>query len=292
MSGAAQSPELEALATSVQEDIDALRPTRIFAEGDQGVALSLPDAYRVQAVTARLRKLRGEELAGFKIGCTSAAVQKAFGVSQPVRGYIWQGQRSQSGAELSHAMYRKPAVEGEVAVYVVDSSAPDVLDWVVEWAPVIEMHHFLWDNPAGGTANEIVCRNAIHCGIVEAAATEGRPRGLLRNLPAEAVCTVHVNGAVVGAQPLTELPGGPQGTVRWLCEQLEAAAGSAAAVEGTGGGGEAISIAQQAAEEAQFVRAPGTVILASSPCSLYFVKPGDEVLVTCVGMEVRCVMVA
>lgn len=286
MSGATQSSGLEELATRVQEDIDALRPTRIFAEGDQGVALSLPDAYRVQAATARLRKLRGEELAGFKIGCTSAAVQKAFGVSQPVRGYIWQGQRSQSGAELSHAMYRKPAVEGEVAVYVVDSSAPDVLDWVVEWAPVIEMHHFLWDNPAGGTANEIVCRNAIHCGIVEAA-TEGRPRGLLRNLPA-AVCTVHVNGEVVGAQPLTELPGGPQGTVRWLCEQLEAAAASAAAVGG--GGGEAI--AQQAAEEAQFVRASGTVILASSPCSLYFVKPGDEVLVTCVGMEVRCVMVA
>ncbi len=272
---------IDDLAASVQEDIDERRPTRLFAASDQGVALSLNDAYRVQAGAARIRKARGEELAGFKIGCTSAAVQKAFGVSQPVRGYIWEGERSRSGAELSHQRYRKPAVEGELAVYVVDSSAPDTLDWVVEWAPVIEMHHFLWDNPKGGTANEIVCRNAIHCGIVEAE-TDGRPRGLLRNLPVDALCTVRVNGEVVGEQPLTELPGGPQGTVSWLREQLEAAASTAPDDNETA--------TTQAAEEVLLMQRSGTVILASSPCSLYFVQPSDEVLVTCVGMEVRCVM--
>lgn len=279
---AAVGSDLEEVAECVQEDIDELRPTRLFAHSDQGVALSLSDAYRVQAAAARKRKARGEELAGFKIGCTSAAVQKAFGVSQPVRGYIWQGERSCSGTELSHARFRKPAVEGEVAVYVVDASAPDTLDWVVEWAPVIEMHHFTWDNPAGGTANEIVCRNAIHCGIVEAAA-EDRPRGVLRDLPADAVCSVQVNGQVVGAQPLTELPGGPQGTVNWLRRQLEEAAVTLSAK-----GGKAESA--QAAEEVQLLQTPGVVILASSPCSLYHVEPGDEVLVTCVGMEVKCVM--
>eukprot|EP01043_Picozoa_sp_COSAG02_P073201 COSAG02_NODE_14130_length_1307_cov_0.874172_1_plen_281_part_00 len=273
---------IEELAASVQDDIDERRPTRLFATSDQGVALSLKDAYRVQAGAARRRKARGEALAGFKIGCTSAAVQKAFGVSQPVRGYIWEGERSHSGAELSHTRYRKPAVEGELAVYVVDSSAPDRLDWVVEWAPVIEMHHFLWDNPTGGTANEIVCRNAIHCGVIEAA-TEGRPRGLLRDLPADAVCTVQVNGEVVGAQPLTELPGGPQGTVSWLRQQLAAAASTA-----RGNDDEGATV--QAAEEELLMQKAGAVILASSPCSLYFVQPGDEVLVTCVGMEVRCVM--
>lgn len=279
------APELaDELAGSVQEDIDELRPTRLFAQTDRGVALSLSDAYRVQAAVARKRKARGEELAGFKIGCTSAAVQEAFGVSQPVRGYIWQGERKNSGVELSYARYRKPAVEGEVAVYVVDSSAPDTLDWVVEWAPVIEMHHFIWDNPTGGTANEIVCRNAIHCGIVETA-TEGRPRGLLRDLPADAVCTVQVNGEVVGAQPLTELPGGPQGTVSWLRRQLEAAATSIAQ-----GSNKDEVVTAQAAEEARLLQKPGMVILASSPCSLYYVKPGDDVLVKCVGMEVRCVM--
>ena len=43
-------------------------------------------------------------------------------------------------------------------------------------------------------------------------------------------------------------------------------------------------------EEVQLLQTPGVVILASSPCSLYHVEPGDEVLVTCVGMEVKCVM--
>ena len=99
------------------------------------------------------------------------------------------------------------------------------------------------------------------------------------------MCTVHVNGEVVGAQPLTELPGGPQGTCGWLRGQLDEAAAGAAAAKGDGG-----TAAAQAADEAALLRAPGTVILASPPCSLYFVKPGDEVLVKCVGMEVRCVM--
>ena len=198
-----------------------------------------------------------------------------------MRGYIWRGERSPCGATLTASAYRRPAVEGECAVYVVDSSPPDVLDWIVEWAPVIEMHHFIFDRgggeapPAGGSATEIICRNAIHAGIVEAEPSADRPRGRLRDLPAEAVCTVSVNGEVVGAQPLTELPGGPQGTVSWLRQRLD----EAAAVGGEG---------SQGAAEADLLRAPGTIILASSPCSLYTVKAGDEVLVTCVGAEVRC----
>ena len=77
----------EQVAASVQADIDACRVTRVFAPADPPDELlpavaSVADAYQAQAAAARLRKARGEELAGFKIGCTSAAVQKAFGVSE------------------------------------------------------------------------------------------------------------------------------------------------------------------------------------------------------------------
>ena len=77
----------EQVAASVQADIDACRVTRVFAPADPPDELlsavsSVPEAYQAQAAAARQRKARGEELAGFKIGCTSAAVQKAFGVSE------------------------------------------------------------------------------------------------------------------------------------------------------------------------------------------------------------------
>ena len=33
-----------------------------------------------------------------------------------------------------------------------DASAADALDWEVEWAPVIELHHYVWDgDPQGET---------------------------------------------------------------------------------------------------------------------------------------------
>ena len=142
-----------------------------------------------------LRTARGEAVCGFKVGCTSAAIQAQFGLAQPVRSYLWQGERRQHGAALDASAFRALAVEGELAVYVLDASAADALDWEVEWAPVVELHHYVWDGDPPSSV-ELVARNAIQAGVVEAAAS-ARRRGRLRDVPSAGVCTIRINGEVV-----------------------------------------------------------------------------------------------
>ena len=58
--------------------------------------------------------------------------------------------------------------------------------------------------------------------------TGARTRGRLRDIPADSLCTVRVNGEVLGSEPLSALnagegfPSGPVGTFSWLAEQLQA----------------------------------------------------------------------
>ena len=151
----------EELAAAIQADIDALRPTALFAgPAAAAAALELSDAYSIQQAAMRLRTARGERTTGFKVGCTSASIQTQFGLSQPVRAYLWEGERREDGAALPAAAFRNLAIEGELGVWVVDSSAASVLDWEVEWGPVVELHHYVWDGDPPSSV-ELVSRNAI-----------------------------------------------------------------------------------------------------------------------------------
>ena len=77
----------------------------------------------------------------------------------------------------------------------------------------------LFDAEGGPSPIELVCRNAIHAGIVELA-PEQRRRIVLGSLLADKVrVDVSIDGERVGEATLAELPGGPQGTVRWLAQQ-------------------------------------------------------------------------
>ena len=151
----------EELAAAIQADIDALRPTALFAgSAAAAAALELGDAYAIQQAAMRLRTARGERTTGFKVGCTSASIQTQFGLNQPVRAYLWEGERREDGAALPAAAFRNLAIEGELGVWVVDSSAASVLDWEVEWGPVVELHHYVWDGDPPSSV-ELVARNAI-----------------------------------------------------------------------------------------------------------------------------------
>ena len=265
---------LAELAAQIQADIDALRPTGLFtspATGSVRQELNLSDAYKIQKELRRFRQARGEICCGFKVGCTSPTIQTTFGLSQPVRGYLWKNEQWSNHAALPASKFRSLGIEGELGVYIVDSTPASVQDWVVEWTPVIELHHFVWDGKPASSV-ELVCRNAIHAGVV--AASNSRQRGLLKDIPAESICEVCVNGKVLDAQPLAELSAGesfldgPVGTFSWLAEQL---AGSD--------------------EDWRLLMQDGSLVITSSPAGLYPVVPGDNVLVRCCGMEVSCTVV-
>ena len=79
----ANSNNLTQLANKMLSDYDARTPGNLFAEG---MRLSLTEAYGVQMQVAQLRELRGEHLAGYKIGCVCQGNQDKNGLTHPVYG--------------------------------------------------------------------------------------------------------------------------------------------------------------------------------------------------------------
>src|SRR3954462_585341 len=65
--------DLQELARRMLADFDARTPSQLFAEP---LDLTTVQAYALQAEIARLRDERGETVIGYKVGCTSPAVQQ------------------------------------------------------------------------------------------------------------------------------------------------------------------------------------------------------------------------
>jgi 2-keto-4-pentenoate hydratase len=61
------------LARQMLADYDARTPGQLFGEP---LDLTTVQAYALQAEIARLRQQRGERVIGYKVGCTSPAVQQ------------------------------------------------------------------------------------------------------------------------------------------------------------------------------------------------------------------------
>ena len=51
--------------------------------------LSKAEAYTVQDLVAEMRVQRGEEVVGFKVGCTSEAIRSQFGLKEPIFGRLF-----------------------------------------------------------------------------------------------------------------------------------------------------------------------------------------------------------
>lgn len=161
--------EVQTLARQQLHDYDARKPGMAFAEPTFNLALD--DAYWVQIETARLRVLRGETVAGYKIGCVSAAVRRQLGTEHAVFGHLFASEIHASPAELSADEFCCLAIEGELAL-ILDADIDDVEEFregpaqfVREIFPVIELHHYIFRGPSPSAA-EIVANNALQAGIV------------------------------------------------------------------------------------------------------------------------------
>lgn len=156
------------LAERQLADFDAKQPGMMFAEG---ISLSVEDAYAVQAAVAGLREGRGEEVIGYKVGCTSIKIQSQLGIDHCITGRLYDTESHASGATIPRSEFANLAIEGELAVEL--SRSPQKEDFcegqipacVSRVFPVIELHHFVMrgENPSAG---ELITNNAIHGGIV------------------------------------------------------------------------------------------------------------------------------
>lgn len=76
---------------------------------------SIGDAYAVQEINTALRLAEGARIVGTKIGLTSPAVQKQFGIAQPDFGMLWDDKEVWNGGEISVKEIMQPRAEAEIA---------------------------------------------------------------------------------------------------------------------------------------------------------------------------------
>jgi 2-keto-4-pentenoate hydratase len=143
LEASAMTPHHEALARLLwhaeqrREPIEPLSAT--FPE------LGLWDAYRVQAIGRQLRTAAGEELRGWKVGLTSAAMQEMMGVDQPDGGYLLESMVVNSGAQLRAERFIQPRVEAEIAFLLKSGlqgpgvTRDEVLEATQAFAPALEL---------------------------------------------------------------------------------------------------------------------------------------------------------
>jgi 2-keto-4-pentenoate hydratase len=78
--------ELDEIARRMLADYDARTPSQVIGES---LHLTTAQAYALQAEIVRLREQRGENVIGYKIGCTSRPIQVQLGVKEPIFGRLF-----------------------------------------------------------------------------------------------------------------------------------------------------------------------------------------------------------
>jgi 2-keto-4-pentenoate hydratase len=160
--------EIYAFSQKILEDYDANNPGTIFKDK---IKISNADALVLQSTVSELRKKRGEEIIGYKIGCVLKETQKKMGFTQPAWGTLWKSELHKSGVTLNRNDYSNPAMEAEFGVILNRDLQPEkisfeyILDSINSIYPLIEIHNlvFYGDAPHG---SELLANNAIHAGVI------------------------------------------------------------------------------------------------------------------------------
>jgi 2-keto-4-pentenoate hydratase len=180
--------------------------------------LTLPQAYEVQDGFVAGRVREGAKIVGWKVGCTSAAIRRQFGLSQPISGKLLEPDIFHDGAQLPASAYVDCAVEPELVFRLGTDLEGEVDDDEIVRAIAgvcagIELHNyrFWYGKP---TSQELIASNGIHAGLVL-----GKERPFPKNwdLNSEEV-SILVNGEVRASGKCVEIMGGPLRSMRWLAK--------------------------------------------------------------------------
>ena len=160
--------EIDFFSQRILEDYDAKNPGTIFKDK---IKISNTDALILQSTVSKLRKKRGEEIIGYKIGCVLKETQKKMGFNQPAWGTLWKSELYSSGVKLDKNNYSNPAMEAEFGIILnrdlklKNISFEYILESIDSILPLIEIHNLVFhgDAPHG---SELLANNAIHAGVV------------------------------------------------------------------------------------------------------------------------------
>lgn len=211
---------IQELAVRQLADYDMRQPGTLFAED---INLNIVDAYRLQEAVADLRVARGEQIIGYKVGCTSTTIRQQLGIDHSITGRLYASECHSTSTELSRQQFANLAIEGELAVEL--SRTPDsedlqtdggntvgIPECVARIFPVIELHNHLIRGQ-DSSASELIANNAIHAGFVQG---EGISRE--QSVEQEDICSLQIfaGETMIAACDGVELVQTIRSSLEWL----------------------------------------------------------------------------
>ena len=108
------TPEEHRQAASRLDEAERTRaPIRMLSLDHPGMTMA--DAYAVQAAWREMKRERGENFVGHKIGLTSKAMQAAVGIDTPDSGFLTQSMIFADGGEVPTQRFIGLRIEAELA---------------------------------------------------------------------------------------------------------------------------------------------------------------------------------
>ena len=168
--------EAELLDTAERERTQIRQTTSVYPQ------MTFDEAYRVQAAWLDIRRARGEQVIGHKIGLTSRAMQQAMNIDTPDSGFLTDAMAFSPGEPIAAADFCDLCLEVELAFVLADDLSGadlgigdvlDATDHVTAAVELIAARSFRTDPATGRTRTVIdtIADNAADAGIV----TGGHP---------------------------------------------------------------------------------------------------------------------
>lgn len=183
--------------------------------------LSIAEAYAVQDLVADMRVQKGEEIVGFKVGCTSQAIRAQFGLSEPIMGRLFSPHVHNEGIEINWKDYVNCAIEPEMVLTIgadlsgVDLPDDQLIDAIEYVSAGIELHNFIFwfTSPS---SQELICSGGIHAGLIIGDTRVPAKRLSFQN----EMFSVRKDGKLITEAPASEIMDGPIHSLRWLVDSL------------------------------------------------------------------------
>lgn len=206
-------------ANALYEARESLTPIAPFTE--EQPELGMADGYSIQQHLVSRLVDDGEQICGYKLGLTSAPMQKLLGVDQPDFGPVFASTVHRDGAEVSVDSYIAPRVEAEIAViletdlagpHCTVADASQATRGLVASIEIVDSRILDWKIKIADTVADLASNGAIALGnlVVPLDGIDSRLIGMVFTKNGQVIAT----GA--GAAAL----GDPLAAVAWLANTL------------------------------------------------------------------------
>ncbi len=183
-------------------------------------------AYMANDEASEILSAKFGPVIGYKIGCTTAVMQRYLNIDHPCCGYMFRSSLTPNGATLAGKDFVRPGVECEIAVTLAQpllaEDAPfdlvRIRAAIGTLHPAIEIVDERYEDWRSLGAETMIVDDFFHAGIIVGPAVEGWQQ---LDLPAVSGA-VKVNGAEVARGKGADLLGNPLNGLVWLANHCAA----------------------------------------------------------------------